>query len=247
MSLFQTVNVKFSSKVIMLIGSSMTQKAFDLEQEGFGIGLSDWYNRLADIIVRGQSGYNSRWTLLGINELLGPYKPDLVVLFLGNNDSTMEGGQYIPLEEYKVNMEKIVISLKERNPDLDLIFITPTRANKAGRSDEFTFQYAEIVRSISKSTPQSAILETWEGPFSITKEDLCDGLHLGVGGNRKILTGLKNVIRESFPEYVPFNDDVPPVHDGKRLNWLFPKWNNLAGKSMEESTEIIEQARTKRE
>ena len=54
----------FVSKLIMIIGSSMVQKAHEPEEMGFGIGFSNWYSRLADILIRGQSGYNSRWTLM---------------------------------------------------------------------------------------------------------------------------------------------------------------------------------------
>lgn len=121
---------KFASIVIMLLGSSMTQKAFDLKEQGFGISLSDWYQRIADIITRGQSGYNSRWTLHGISEIVGTYCPDMTILFLGNNDSTTEGGQFVPLEEFKANMEQIVHKLRMKNPAMTLILITPTRANK---------------------------------------------------------------------------------------------------------------------
>ena len=69
----------------MIIGSSMTQRAFELENLGFGIDLAHWYSRFIDIVIRGHSGYNSRWTLLGIKEMIGLYKPQIGCIFLGNN------------------------------------------------------------------------------------------------------------------------------------------------------------------
>lgn len=45
----------------MLIGDSITQQSFSVEHCGFGAGLADWYQRSADVINRGFSGYNSLW------------------------------------------------------------------------------------------------------------------------------------------------------------------------------------------
>ena len=51
-------NRSFHSFTFMIIGSSMVQKAHEVKHFGFGIYLSDWYARLADVILRGQGGYN---------------------------------------------------------------------------------------------------------------------------------------------------------------------------------------------
>jgi isoamyl acetate esterase len=239
----------FSSIVVMLIGSSMTQKAFDVTFQGFGIGLADWYSRIADIIVRGQSGYNSRWTLQGLPEIIGPYKADITTIFLGNNDATTVGGQFVPLDEFQVNVMKIIEMLRERNPVMSIILITPTRANKTGRSDELTNTYADVIRELASKVPNVALLDLWIDPYSITADDLCDGLHLNEAGNHKVLRGLLDTIRKHYPQFVPFNDEVKTESaisvEGNvvpKLQWLFPKWNNLAGKSIEESSELIERS-----
>jgi len=191
----------------MIIGSSMTQKAFDVTQQGFGISISDWYTRLADVIIRGQSGYNSRWTLMILHEIIGNYTPDMTAVFLGNNDSSI-GRQFVKVEEFEANMIEIVCRLRDVNPEMAIILITPTRANKQGRSNEVTEKYADVVRSIGETMPyRMAVLDTWIGDYSITADDLYDGLHLGVTGNEKIASGIKETIRLNFPEYVPFYDN----------------------------------------
>ena len=233
---------EYALKTIMIIGSSMTQKAFDTENWGFGIGLSDWYNRTADIIVRGQSGYNTRWTLLGFNKLLGNYKPDLFVFFLGNNDSTRIDCRYISIDEYEKNMIEMIRISKTVNPHSKFILLTPTRADNAGRSDELTFQYADVIRKIGALDPDITVIDFWYGDISIVKEDLCDGLHLGQSGNQKVLLGLKMAIRKYLPQFVPFSDEGN-VNQELSLKWLFPRWNIFYNKSLDESCEIIDSCR----
>lgn len=224
----------------MIIGSSMTQRAYELEHLGFGIDLAHWYTRFIDIIIRGHSGYNSRWTLLGIKEIVGLYKPTIVCIFLGNNDSSV-GGQFVPLEEFKINIQGIIEYIQSINPDSSFILITPTRSNIPSRDDERSKEYADVIREIGNITPNTAVLDTWINEFSITVDDLSDGLHLNVSGNKKISDGIKNIIRTKFPQYVPYNDT--PVSNGGDSNtsslFNLPPWDELSGTSIEDSVAIF--------
>lgn len=224
----------------MIIGSSMTQRAFDRETMGFGIDLANWYTRFIDIIIRGHSGYNSRWTLLGIKEMIGLYKPTIACVFLGNNDSSI-GGQYVPLEEYKSNMKAIINALREINPEILLILITPTRSYIPSRCDERSKEYADVIRQIGDEAIDTAVLDTWIDECNITVDDLCDGLHLNASGNKKIADGIKNVIRTKFPQLVPYNDTNESNTDDNTNQGLFnlPCWDDLSGKSLEESKAIF--------
>jgi len=252
----------------MLIGSSMTQRAYDPIHVGFAIGLTHWYTRLADIILRGQDGFNSRWTLLGIDEIIGNYKPDLTVLFIGNNDAT-NSGQHIGISEYRANVIEIICKLRSVNNNMGIILLTPTKSTRKTRLDEVTLHYVESLKDISAKYPNCPVLDLWDGNFSINPlEDLCDGAHLNVIGNDKVLQGLKFTIRKYFPDLVPFNDILPipkwPSEDSlsaegstdsdeggrsdeedsyikkkKRLEWRFPSWRLLTGKSVEESKSIM--------
>jgi hypothetical protein len=86
--------------------------------------------------------------------------------------------------------------------------MTTTRAKPGmvGRLDEETLAYGEEIRKLAASFDNCALLDLWSGPFAIFPEDLSDGLHLGLEGNRKVMEGIKQTIRDNFPEYVPFSD-----------------------------------------
>jgi len=224
----------------MIIGSSMTQRAYELEYLGFGIDLAHWYTRFIDIIIRGHSGYNSRWTLLGIKEIIGLYKPTIVCIFLGNNDSSI-GGQFVPLEEFKLNIQGIIEYIQTINPDVTFILITPTRSNIPSRDDERSKEYANVIREIGNSTPNTAVLDTWIDEFSITVNDLSDGLHLNVSGNKKISEGIKNIIRTKFPQYIPYNDTAISNGGDSNTSSLFnlPPWDELSGTTLDDSIAIF--------
>lgn len=61
------------------------------------------------MLNRGFSGCNSRWGLSMMKEVVIPHHPHLVVIFFGANDAVVaEGGSFVPLHEYKENIEKMV-------------------------------------------------------------------------------------------------------------------------------------------
>ena len=252
----------------MIVGSSMTQRAYDSEHQGFGIGLSDWYSRYADVFLRGQSGYNTRWTLATLPDLIGPHKPDMAIIFLGNNDSiTDENGQSIPLAEFESNMMSIKAMFRNVNPDIILLLLTPTRATKLGRVDSITSKYTDVIRKLGKEDERTAVVELWDGNNAINACDLCDGLHLNINGNKKVLCEIKATINLRFNDMVPRyserdlkakmkrfeKPDCPIIHDVdnqlieanelRQLQWFFPAWNVLAGKSIDEVNDLIQLAR----
>ena len=163
----------------------------------------------------------------------------MAVVFLGNNDSS-DGGQFVPLDEFESNIRSIIEKLRSVNPDIAIILPTPTRANKEGRSNEVTANYANIIRAIAAEHSRNALVDLWVGDISIEAEDLCDGLHLGVTGNQKLLQGLQDTIRAHFPDFVPFNDssDNAKTHG---LNWRYPHWNKLQGKDIDQAREVMGQ------
>ena len=174
----------------------MVQRAFDPQWDGFAIGLSHWYTRVADLIVRGQSGYNSRWTLLSLPELIGSYTPDMCILFLGNNDSITAGtGQHVPVEEYRTNMMSIMYKFRDVNPNISFLLLSPTRATKLGRLDEVTELYYNVVRGLSTQIENTAFVDLWSADSLFWVDpvaDLHDGLHLNKVGNQKVLAGVKS-------------------------------------------------------
>jgi lysophospholipase L1-like esterase len=290
-------------KKILLIGDSITQQSFSLVHQGWGAGLADWYQRIADVTNRGYSGYNSRWIRSALPRQILPadsVRGDdyiLVTVFLGANDAvliTAEGddcaagnsnGQHVSVPEYTENISAIVDYLRGVCPSAVVVLITPPVVNSAqwpNRTTANAAAYAEAIRAVG-AEKKTLVLDLWaptpvtppivppvvypvsaassvsavpgassgvsavsavsasvtEASASVIEpvqlSDLHDGLHLGVGGNRKVLAGLQSLLRARCPALVPedVSEGVPnmPLH--------LPHWSALAGQSAEDTARVI--------
>ena len=89
---------------MIFLGDSITQQG---GADGGWVSQLAWrYQRRADVLNRGFSGYNTRWTLAAASSLqLGPHgDAALTVLFLGANDAALHSlnpRQHVPLPEYE--------------------------------------------------------------------------------------------------------------------------------------------------
>jgi lysophospholipase L1-like esterase len=141
-------------KKILLLGSSMTQRSFSLEHLGWGAALANWYCRTADILNRGAGGYNSNWCKRYLSKLIGNEKPDITVLFIGNNDAIEEDEhQHVSLHDFRDNILQILEALYRVKSSMSVIIVTTTRVNeemKPKHSNERRAQYADIIRDIVK-------------------------------------------------------------------------------------------------
>ena len=212
---------KWARKTVMLVGSSMTQRAYELQWGGFGIGLTNWWTRCADVLVRGQSGFNSRWTRMTLPEMIGPFRPDLVVLFLGNNDSITAGtGQHVPIPEFKENMLAILDTFRAVNPATAFLLLSPTRATKLGRIDEVTALYNEVIVDIGRNLENAVVVDLWteNGAFTVdAATDLHDGLHLNQLGNQKARSLRSYPTRRCVPHpHHPCTRAGVPGHPARR-------------------------------
>jgi len=79
---------------ILLFGDSITQQSFSANDCGWGACISDRYQRRADVLNRGFSGYNSGWFLKfaatdeGKADLFEHEGVRLVTIFFGANDAS---------------------------------------------------------------------------------------------------------------------------------------------------------------
>eukprot|EP00428_Durinskia_dybowskii_P086420 CAMPEP_0170438274 /NCGR_PEP_ID=MMETSP0117_2-20130122/45145_1 /TAXON_ID=400756 /ORGANISM="Durinskia baltica, Strain CSIRO CS-38" /LENGTH=382 /DNA_ID=CAMNT_0010698481 /DNA_START=137 /DNA_END=1285 /DNA_ORIENTATION=- len=224
----------------------MTERSFSLEYHGWGAAMSNWYARSADVLNRGAGGYNSKWLRKCLPVLLGNEIPDMAVLFIGNNDAVQEGGeQHVPLVEYKANIIAILEHLHNVNNDMAVLLISTTRVNehmKPNSKDARRRRYTEVLRFIHRNRarpeildcgdlPQSmALVDLWGGDscndsvlaarldkYSITADDLHDGSHLNISGNKKMFHAIKDTINSEFPHLSPdFNQ--PPTLRTKRTS-----------------------------
>ncbi|BAS96241.1 Os06g0156400 [Oryza sativa Japonica Group] len=126
---------------IVLFGDSITEEAFG--EGGWGAHLANHYSRSADVVLRGYSGYNTRWAAMvaaravvaGAAGAAAP--PAAVTVCFGANDASLPGRasalQHVPLPEYRDNLRAICALLAAAWPSVVVILITPPPVHDAAR------------------------------------------------------------------------------------------------------------------
>lgn len=128
---------------ILLFGDSITQQSFGESSCGWGACIADRYQRRADVLNRGYSGYNTDWFLklaatdAGRSDLFGHENVMLVTIFFGANDASdpaLNGRQHVPLDRYESNIGDI-ISLTRSNfgEGVGILLISPPPVCHEGR------------------------------------------------------------------------------------------------------------------
>ncbi|KAK4058909.1 isoamyl acetate-hydrolyzing esterase [Microbotryomycetes sp. JL221] len=217
---------------------------------GLGANLSDLYQRVFDVHNRGYGGYNTR-IAIPIAEKWLPRKGEdrphtaLMTIWFGANDAVLPGNlQYVPLEEYKANLHKIVDLIHSSSspyysPTTKLCLLTPPvirpqawadhSAEKHGlvnvtpdRTVENTSKYAEAVRQVGQER-DIAVADVWQtmldeanGDDNVLDEMLYDGLHLSPRGYEAATKAVKTAIVQYLPE----------LH-WDRQSRLYPEWRTL--------------------
>jgi lysophospholipase L1-like esterase len=218
---------------LLLLGDSLTQTCF----EGWGAGLADRYQRRADIINRGMSGYNTRWYLryASDNDVWNePGTIVLVTIFFGANDAALidqDPAKHVPIPEYKDNLKAIVEKAQESYPQANILLITPPPVHKgqrlayqkqrygdkatgiAERTSEHTEKYANTCIEVAKETNVPCL-----DMFSVMKEAggeddgfgkfLSDGLHFSSEGHDFVLKVLLEAIETHYPALAVIPDPV---------------------------------------
>ena len=95
---------------IVLWGDSLTQTSWD----GWGGKLADRYQRRADVLNRGMSGYNSSWFLQLPEESVE--NAVLCTIWFGANDASLpehNPHHYVSLDDYKSNLKTLVEKAKK--------------------------------------------------------------------------------------------------------------------------------------
>jgi isoamyl acetate esterase len=139
---------------ILLLGDSLTQTSF----EGWGGGLANAYQRRADILNRGMSGYNTRWFLQYARDYdvwREPGDIKLVVIFFGANDASLEHENphaHCPLDEYCSNLQQMVNLTKESYPYSKILLITPPPVHHEQRLEFQKQRYGEKATGVLERT-----------------------------------------------------------------------------------------------
>ncbi|KAL9236819.1 hypothetical protein vseg_011445 [Gypsophila vaccaria] len=205
---------------IYLFGDSITEASFS--DGGWGASLANHFSRTADILVRGYSGYNTRWAVKALNKVFAAKDegapPVAVTVFFGANDACLHDRygafQHVPLDEYKKNLRSIYSFFKSRWQSATIIFITPPPIDEAARllnpycdnpcglperTNEAASAYAKACIDVATECG-TAVVDIWTKmqEFADWKNScLSDGLHLTQTGNRIVFEEVVAKLKEA--------------------------------------------------
>ncbi|XP_078431737.1 SGNH hydrolase-type esterase superfamily protein [Wolffia australiana] len=206
--------------MLILFGDSITEWSFT--EGGWGAALANYFSRKADVVLRGYSGYNTRWALKVAERIFDGLPgederaPLAVTVFFGANDACLpdrtSAFQHVPLTEYQLNLHAIISFLRKRWPSALIILITPPPIDEDGRlrhlfddnssglserTNEAAGTYAKSCVSVAgeASTP---VVDLWTKMQEFSgweKAFLSDGLHLTPEGNKIVFESIIEVLR----------------------------------------------------
>ncbi|XP_058761866.1 GDSL esterase/lipase At5g45920-like [Vicia villosa] len=223
---------------IYLFGDSITEDSFELG--GWGASLAHHFSRTVDVVLRGYSGYNTRWALKVLERVFSESQesdPIAVTVFFGANDACLpdrySAFQHVPLDEFKENLRSIVSFFKKRWPTTHVLLITPppideearlrypyldNPENLPERTNEAAGEYARACIAVANEC-QVPVIDLWtkmqQSP-GWEKFYLSDGLHLTNGGNQLVFEEVIRKLRdiglsvESVPIDLPLISDIDP-------------------------------------
>lgn len=222
-------------KKIYLFGDSITEMSF--AEGGWGASLTNHFARTVDVVLRGYSGYNTRWALKVIDKVFpvqesGVDPPLAVTVFFGANDASLPdrscGFQHVPLHEYQNNLKSIVSSLQKRWPTTHVVLITPPPIDEKGRllypflgdgsglperTNESAGTYAKACLAVA-SECQIPVIDLWNKMQNVPgwqKACLSDGLHLTPDGNKIVFDEVLEKLKEKGLSLETLPHDLPLI------------------------------------
>ncbi|EPS70336.1 hypothetical protein M569_04424 [Genlisea aurea] len=230
---------------IYLFGDSITEQSF---QNGYwGAALANHFVGKADVVVRGFSGYNTRWALKEIDRVFPEAEhggdPLAVTVFFGANDACLPDRyaffQHVPLPEYKQNLTAIFAFIKKRWPSTLVVFITPPPIDEEARilkpyvdnpsglperTNEAAGLYAEqcLAAAAECGAPAIDIWKKMQENPSWEKEFLNDGLHLSEKGNKIVLDSVIEKLGEANINIDTLKPQLPTFDD--IMEFVFFRW-----------------------
>jgi isoamyl acetate esterase len=229
--------------MIIAFGDSLTERGSQVFPEGHecnrGVGwialLGSSFHARADVVARGFSGYNTRIALASLPKALaGLHESATVVLvWFGANDSVLHGrgGQHVGLQEYALNLSKMVSEIQKFGAIPVLVTPPPLHQESADadgggnspgrRVNENTAKYAGACIEVAKRREVPCI-DIYGRVSSHTKDQnglkrlLNDGLHLSGDGNAFVARTI----------YAELQAQVPKLSESELVRW-FPVWGKV--------------------
>lgn len=229
------VAIKEMRPKIYLFGDSITEQSF--ENGGWGASLANHFARRVDVVLRGYSGYNTRWALKVVDKVFpaenggaAAEEPVAVTMFFGANDASLvdrcSGFQHVPIDEYKRNLDSMLSFLKGRWPETTIILITPPPIDEAARllspytenkqglperTNEAAGDYAKACLAVAAEhgVPSVDIWTKMQQVPGWQKACLSDGLHLTEGGNMIVFEEVTRRLEEAGISLESLAVDLP--------------------------------------
>ena len=221
-----------AQKKFLLFGDSITEFAFEPNQWCLGQALQNIYARKMDIVQRGYIGYNTRWCLKILPDILdGLQDVGIAYIFLGSNDAMTEGCTSVPLPEYLSNIKSMAEIMIAR--DIKVVIVGQAKidrpkwdhlhpedlANGWIRGEDTFYEYALALRRLCQveGLPFVDLQTKFEEVAAEKWRDLLvDGLHLSGEGYKIFYEELLNIIKIHYPEYHPTN-----------IHYQYPEFFNI--------------------
>jgi isoamyl acetate esterase len=202
---------------ILLLGDSLTQLGF----EGWSAILANVYQRRADVISRGCSGYNTK-NFLEYIPLPSCSNVCLVTIFFGANDASLPNEnprQHIPIDDYSRNLKVLVQRVQEKYNSPRILLINPPpldheqrilyqkkrygplATGRLERTTENTALYAQACVNVGVEL-NIPCLDLFH--IMVQKpnygEFLNDGLHFSTMGHEFVAQQVLDAIQTKYPE-----------------------------------------------
>ena len=215
-----TADAHYTRPKIILIGDSLTQTSFC----GWGGRLADVYQRRADVINRGFSGFNTKFYLHMPMENL-PSDKAMAIIFFGANDAALKDidpHHHVSVEDYRDNLRTLIDRVKSKYPQCDnnILLITPPpvvheqrlsyQVERYGdkatgvleRTLDNTAMYAQACRSVAEDMklPCLNLFDAMQQE-SNWQRFFYDGLHFSPDGHIFVAEALLQVIADQLPEW----------------------------------------------
>ncbi|KAM0847903.1 hypothetical protein ACQ4PT_038086 [Festuca glaucescens] len=223
---------------LVLFGDSITEQSFD--SGGWGAALAHHFARQADVVLRGLSGYNTRWALKVLDRAMEgaaneSADPAAVTVFFGANDASLpdqqQAHQHVPLEEYQTNLRAICAYFKNKWPSAAIILITPPPIHEPARirdmygdnapsrqperTNEAAGTYAQACIAVAKELDHP-VIDIWtqmqQFPDWQTSA-LCDGLHFTLFGNKILFDEVLKTLESIGFSQQSLRSDLPLFHE----------------------------------
>ncbi|RDX91161.1 GDSL esterase/lipase [Mucuna pruriens] len=212
---------------IYLFGDSITEDSF--AEGGWGASLANHFSRTVDVVLRGYSGYNTRWALKVLEKVFPETQdgdggvngaPVAITVFFGANDACLPDRyaafQHVPLLEYKQNLHSIVSFFRKLWPTTHVVLITPPPIDEEAR---LRYPYADNPLGLSERTNEAAG-EYARACIAVAEEcgvpviDLWtkmqhDGLHLTQSGNGVVFEEVISKLRDKGLSLESTRVDLP--------------------------------------